>query len=584
MRLHREVDLTFDHIFRRMMARSPRARFGSLDEVIDELQPYAEAKSTPSWLSELSIRTSRGELSAAPSGTLAPNTTHVIAIDVGMIYITATQSDLAGNVELLSSESDGTPYTRLAIAADDKEMLFGDAAISPRESHPQSVIHCLPLYIGKQLVDRPLSGVQYPPEVLIAMALRDTVRTKWVHSSSPDASGIVVPSVYDQLHRRSMLQASTIAGLKRIRLIDCSLAAAQAVLQREASPDNDPPDVRKQPSNSNCDEHLMLFLGLTYLSSEIAVIRHQEHRLHQLSSAGHWNTSALSWLQVMVNHVARRVEEVWGSDVREIPATAAVMQVRCERAVSAMFFATKARVSIPIGTKRVDLVVQREAWLNECSHLLTQFIETIHVACKRASVTPDRIGKCVLLGPFLRLPEVRARLVEELGADIVIETVDRADVARGAASCLVAELPGRSEMPMPPRGSTNQTIGIVIEDKNGRPRILPIIPRASVLPARTNRRLTFKSPSDVMTLELVESSGHTGEGWHALGRYTFNLDRDTTSARTRLISFEVDVNGLLNVRVQAPSSSGSIKLPKLPNTILSDEAVTQWTEDLNKKR
>ena len=87
-----------------------------------------------------------------------------------------------------------------------------------------------------------------------------------------------------------------------------------------------------------------------------------------------------------------------------------------------------------------------------------------------------------------------------------------------------------------------------------------------------------------MTLELVESSGHTGEGWHALGRYTFNLDRDTTSARTRLISFEVDVNGLLNVRVQAPSSSGSIKLPKLPNTILSDEAVTQWTEDLNKKR
>ncbi len=582
MRLHREVDLTFDHIFRRMMSRSPGGRFGSLDEVIDELQPYAEGKSTPSWISELSIRTSRGELSAAPSGALAPSTAHVIAIDVGMTYLTAAQSDLAGHVELLSSKRDGTPYTRLAIASDDKQTLFGEAAISRRESHPQSVIHCLPLYLGKQLVDRPLDGVQYPPEVLLAMALRDTVRTKWGHPSLPDASGIVVPCVYDQLHRRSMLQASMIAGLKRIRLIDCSLAATHFVLLRDPSSETEPSESVAHLSNANRDEHLILFLGLTYLSSEVSVIRHQENRLHQLASAGHWNTSALSWLQAMVNHVARRVEEVWGSDVREMPATAAVMQVRCERAVSAMFFATKARVSIPIGTKRVDLIVQREAWLNECSHLLTQFIETIYVACQRASTAPERIGKCVLLGPFLRLPEVRARLVKELGSNMSMETVDRADVARGAAACLVAELPGRAEMPMPPRGSTNQAIGIVIEDKHGRPRILPIIPRGSVLPARTNRRLTFKSNSDVMTLEIVESSGPTGEGWHALGRYTFQLDRDASSGRTRLVSFEVDVNGLLNVRVQAPSSSGSVKLPKLPSTILTDLAVSQWTDDLNK--
>ncbi len=604
MRLNRDVDLTFDHIFRRMMAKSPAARFGSLDEVIDELEPYAEARTTPSWISDLSIRTSRGELSAVSSGSLATNSAHIIAIDVGMTYITSTQSDLAGNVELLSSESDGTPYTRLAIADDGKQILFGEAAVSRRESYPQSVIHCLPLYIGKKLVDRPLGAVQYPPEVLLAMALKDLVRTKWIHQSNPDAAGIVVPSIYDQLHRRSMLQASTIAGLKRVRLIDRSLAAIHAVVCRDALPDTplasdtladsakarhlsgeiNVADNHEQSPIVHRDPQLILFLGLTYQASEIAIIRHHEHRLHQLSCAGHWNTGALSWLQVMVNHVARRVEEVYGKDVRNIPATAAAMQVRCERAISALFFASKARVSIPIGAKRVDLVVQRDVWLKECLPLFDQFVEMIHVACKRASVSLDRVGSCVLLGPFLRLPEIRANLVSELGADVPIETVDRADVARGAALCLVAELPGRTETMMPPRGATNQTIGIVIEDKNGRPRIFPMIPRGSVLPARANRRLAFKTTSGVMTLEVVESSGVSGEKWHALGRYTFDLDRSASSTGTRLVSFEVDVNGLLNVRVQSPTSSGSTKLPKLPSTMLSDEEVGQWSEELNKKR
>jgi hypothetical protein len=584
MRLRRDVDLTFDHIFRRMMARSPQSRFGSLDEVIDELEPYAEGKTTPSWISELSIRTSRGELSAVSSGTLAMSTTNVIAVNVGMTYITCAQSDLAGNVELLASESDGTPYTRLAIANDGKQTLFGDAAIARRESHPQSVIHCLPLYIGKQLVERSLGGVQYPPEVLLAMAIRDTVRTKWVHSTQPDATAIVVPSVYDQLHRRSLLQSATMAGLKRIRLIDRSLAAAQAMLQREASAEDEFIHPRTQPPHSTRDESLILFLGLTYQASEVAVIRHHEHRLFQLSSAGHWNSGALSWLQVMVTHVARRVDEAWGKDARENPAMAAAIQIRCERAVSALFFATKARISLSFGNKRMELVVQRDVWLEECSHLLDQFFETVDTALKRANTSSARIGSCVLLGSFLRLPEVRARLKHELGPDLTIETIDRTEVARGAAACLVAELPGRTGATMPHRGTTHQTIGIVIADKSGRARILSIIPRGSVLPARVNRRLSFKPTSDVMTLEVVESSGPSGDGWHALGRYSFELDPSNSNTHTRMISFEVDVNGLLNVRVQSPGSTGSMKMPKLPNTILSDEAVRKWSDELSKTR
>ena len=111
---------------------------------------------------------------------------------------------------------------------------------------------------------------------------------------------------------------------------------------------------------------------------------------------------------------------------------------------------------------------------------------------------------------------------------------------------------------MPPRGVTSQTIGIVVEDAKGRRRILPIIPKGTALPARTNRRLTVGSDRDSMTLSLVESSGVEGDDWHSLGRYDFDIGQSKN--RARMIGFEVNVNGMLNVRAQTPGTSSSTKL------------------------
>jgi hypothetical protein len=154
--------------------------------------------------------------------------------------------------------------------------------------------------------------------------------------------------------------------------------------------------------------------------------------------------------------------------------------------------------------------------------------------------------------------------------------VDRSDVARGAAACLAAELPGRTGLTMPPRSVSGQSLGIVVEDAKKRRRILPIIPKGTSLPARTNRRLTVVKERDSMTLSLVESSGVANEDWHSLGRYDFQLG--DSRVRSRMIGFEVNVNGLLQVRAQLPGKPGSTRLPSLPEPVLSEEAIAEWID------
>ena len=79
-----------------------------------------------------------------------------------------------------------------------------------------------------------------------------------------------------------------------------------------------------------------------------------------------------------------------------------------------------------------------------------------------------------------------------------------------------------------------------------------------------------------MALSLVESSGIAGDDWHSLGRFDFKIGE--SESRSRMIGFELDVNGVLNVRAQTPGSLGSTKLPKLPPPMVPERDLDRWSQ------
>jgi molecular chaperone DnaK (HSP70) len=388
----------------------------------------------------------------------------------------------------------------------------------------------------------------------------------------PQATSITVPSSYDQLHRQSVLLSARMAGFHSVRLVDRGLAAVQSLFLE--------PDMESIEANASelerDQEQTILFVGLTGQASEIEVIRRESTRLHQLATAGHWHTGTLTWLHRLVGLTAKAFIEKHDFDPRQSIKHAARLQMACEKALNSMLLMEKVRISLKVKHEEKSVTIMRSRWLRACEDLIEGLRKTTVDACEKAGVPMSKVKLCVTLGPLMGIVQIRDAVLKGLDENAIVHPIDRGDVARGAVACLAAELPGRTGLTMPPRSVSGQSIGIVVEDAKKRRRILPIIPKGTVLPARTNRRLTVGKERESMTLSVVESSGLASDDWHSLGRYDFQIG--DSRVRSRMIGFEVNVNGLLNVRAQLPGKPGSTRLPSLPEPVLSEEAVAEWTE------
>ncbi len=586
LQMREDIDLRFSHIFSRMMAKSPGERYASLDEVIEDLAEYAGNTTGPAWLADFAQRGIGGEISTFRSSSTHGRTSRVLGLDMGMFYLAAAEAGPGGEIRPLPAGGPDTPLFRMAVASDQGRLWFGGDAIALRGTRPHQVAHCVPIYLGQAEVQRQIAGRKCPPEVLLALMTRRVMKNAWPTEDRPDAVALTVPASYDQFRRRSILQAASMAGFGSVRLVDRCLAAAQARLAESQRPGGVVPD----PGIEVESDETILFVGLTGQASEVAVIEQASSRLQQLATAGHWNHGTLGWLQRLVDMAAESFRERHGWDPRERLNSAARLQLACERAMNALLLLPSADIRIESKGREISVPIRRDAWLERCGDLIERLRTTIESACRQASIAPEKIDRCLLLGPLLRISELRRRVLASLSPEVPMETADRIDCARGAAACLAAELPGRGDRLMPPRSVTSQSIGIVVDNGKGRRRIMPIIPRGTLLPARTNRRLTIGPDRATMTLSLAESSGPGEDDWHSLGRHEFQLGDDrgsggpaaaagpaTTRTRARNIGFEVDVNGVLTIRSQVPGAPGSVKLQGLAASTLSEQTLASWT-------
>ncbi len=581
MQVRRDVDMQFANLFRRMMAKKPHARYTSLDEVIEDLGEYADKTNEPQWLAEFALRQPIGEGSTFVGGSTSAHIANVLAFDMGMFYAAAAEASPQGGVNTLYAGGEKRPLFRMSIGSDANQLFFGDEAMKRRATHSKSLVHCLPMYIGKQFVERPIAGQKCPPEVLLALLLKRLARNAWHLEGTPAAVAITVPSSYDQLHRQSILQAAQMAGLKTVRLIDRSVAAAQSLLLPPVA-ESARSEVAMTSLDTTTDQNI-LFLGLTGQGTDAAVFHRDASRMKQISTAGHWHTGTLPWMQRLVDMAAAAFQKNHGVDPRK-SAQAPRLQIACETAMHSLMLMPTTKVTLEIGGVEKTVTLVRSEWLQACEDLVDGVRKAIKSACHYASLSRKRIDRIVTLGPLLRLNEIRSEILRGLNEQIVVQVVDRTDVARGAAACLASELPGRGSIAMPPQSVTSQTIGILVEAPQGRRRIMPIVPRGTALPARTNRRLTVGDTQETMALSLVETAGVKRDDWHSLGRYDFKIDpiAHGQESRYRMIGFEVNVNGMLVVRAQTPGTPGSTRLGTLPKPMLSEEEIATWTRWVDK--
>lgn len=564
--VRKDVDLRLDHVFQRMMAKRRQDRYSSLDEMLEDLAAWRSAGGTPSWLSGLARPLLLGEVPTAGS---EPTTTNsqptALGIDLGMLYAAAAIADPTGTVDTADAGGQGVRLLRTALASHNGKLSFGDEAMRNRVTHPQRLAHCLHLYLGQAKVDRKILDHQYPPEVLLGMVLREVRVSAWRRKGRPAIAAVTVPGCYDQLRRRAVWQAARIAGLDSIRLIDRSLAAAHAQLSDRiaAAPLPEPNDVQH-----------WIVVSLTGLACEASAVRHVAGRLQTLSTAGTWQTTALTWQRRLVDMMADSCKRMHGFDPRQRLSEAIRLQQACERAINELLFREQAEISFQGKRGTVRLPMNRQILSAAGDSVVNELLQHVHEALSAVELAPEEIDRCILVGPLTRLASVRRSLSDLLGAETEYLPVDRRALAHGAAMAAAAELPGRSNIAGPPQAAATYDLGLLAyAGDQSQPKTLPVIPRGSALPARTGRRLAPLKNGSQKTLTVVESAGGLGRPWRSLGTHPLP---DISGNPVLEAAFEVDINGLLTVRLRNATTGETTRLPDLPTPMLTADEISQW--------
>ena len=408
MQIRRDVDLGLSNIVRRMMAKKQTERYASFDEVVEDLETYAEDSHSPAWLSEFVKRQSVGHDSTLSGGSTTISNKPVFGLDLGMHYAAAAEAVKGVGIHNLTAGSDHQPLFRVAIANDDDRVLYDMDANQMRFTAPRQVVHCLPLYIGKDIVSRDIAGELCPPEVLLAATIRKLIANARSSRKLPELSAIAVPSSYDQFHRRSIKQACRIAGLDSVRLVDRNVAAIQALMidDQGGSIDENPPIDRNTSET-------MLFIGLTGQASEVALVERDGMQLTQLATTGHWHNGMLTWQQKLVELASDAFREKHGFDPTKESVYASRLQMSCERAMNSLLILPEVTVSVEHEGHDLSISVSRQQWLENCSQLIRGIRQYMHDVCQQAGVHPKKIDSCVTLGPLLRIPSLQKRDAEK---------------------------------------------------------------------------------------------------------------------------------------------------------------------------
>ncbi|KAJ1955202.1 adenyl-nucleotide exchange factor sse1 [Linderina pennispora] len=256
--------------------------------------------------------------------------------------------------------------------------------------------------------------------------LRD-ITAKELNGSVSDVV-ISVPGWYTDRQRRAVLQASKIAGLNPLRLINDNAAAA---LGYGITKTDLPEDKARN----------VVFVDLGHSSFSVSVVAFKKGELTVKAVAYDRNVGGRNFDKALLDHFVQVFNEKYKIDVRTKDKAMVRLLAACEKLKKILSANASAPITVENLMNDIDAsaMYSRDEFVELIEPLLQRLEAPIKQAISDANLSADEIHSIELVGGSIRIPAVKKRLTDFFGRELSYTLNQDEAVARGCAfQCAIA--------------------------------------------------------------------------------------------------------------------------------------------------
>uniref|UniRef100_A0A673C5J3 Heat shock protein 4 like n=1 Tax=Sphaeramia orbicularis TaxID=375764 RepID=A0A673C5J3_9TELE len=334
----------------------------------------------------------------------------VVGIDVGFqnCYIAVARS---GGIETIANEySDRCTPACVSLAS--KNRMIGNAAKSQVITNFKNTVHGFKKFHGRAF-DDPFVQTEKPK---LPYSL---------HKLANGNTGIKVPSFFTDAERRSVFDATQIAGLNCLRLINDTTAVALAYgIYKQ-----DLPTPEEKPRN-------VVFVDMGHSSFQVSITAFNKGKLKVLATAFDPYLGGRNFDEALVEYFCEEFKGKYKLNVKDNPRALLRLHQECEK-LKKLMSANSSDLPLNIECFMNDIDVSsrmnRGHFEDMCAQYLMRVELPVKAALEQSKLSRDDIYAVEIVGGATRIPAIKERISKFFCKDV--STTLNADeaVARGSA-------------------------------------------------------------------------------------------------------------------------------------------------------